>query len=353
MWLAQAIAITLTLAAGTPDAGTATTAAVHRPSDTAQADDTRRGGEQRSTWSFHRTRHFTVAYGSSEREARIRGELLETTHEAFAREFDEATFGRRTGRDRLLCLLFDDRPAMLRYAQQADRIDASWTAAYYSARTNRVALVAQGPDEPRGGEDVAHSNDEHGIRTPLDGEFPVGPTEAADATLSHVSRASTTHEAAHQLAFNSGLQRRGVIYPVWVSEGLATNFEMLEHDGELGPSHDNPVRRTQLLDAGAADRLLPLVELVSLTRVPSDDARATRDLYAQSWGFFKFLYETRPDALADCLNRLGDLPPGVRDEQRVHEVFTRTVGDPERLERSWRRWLQSQAVASTAKIAAR
>ena len=231
---------------------------------------------------------------------------------------------------------------MLRYARRADRIDASWTAAYYSARTNRVALVAQRAGDGHD-HDARHASlTDHSLHADAD---RLDTTEAADSTLSHISRASTTHEAAHQLAFNSGLQRRGVIYPVWVSEGLATNFELMEHGGDLGPGHDNPVRRIQLLEADAGGRLLDLDVLASQTRVPSDDAAATRDLYAQSWGLFKFLYETRPDAMSDYLQRLRDLPTGVRDEEALHDAFIRSFGEPDDLERSWRRWLQSQGVA--------
>ena len=79
-----------------------------------------------------------------------------------------------------------------------------------------------------------------------------------------------------QLAFNTGVQTRGVMYPLWVSEGLATNLEA-DGAGGLGLGRDNPGRRERLLRARAEGRLVPIADFLTLTRVPPHDGAAHDD----------------------------------------------------------------------------
>src|SRR5690606_31731957 len=134
--------------------------------------------------------------------------------------------------------------------------DMSWSQGYYSARTNLVALAD--PDH--------HSRRGTGLRILDAGSGAASITfasasEDAVPSLHHAGARRTTHEVAHQLAFDSGLQRRGVMYPLWVAEGLATTFEV-EVGGVMGPGQDNPVRRHRLEEAYASSSLLPIETLI-------------------------------------------------------------------------------------------
>jgi hypothetical protein len=114
----------------------------------------------------------------------------------------------------------------------------------------------------------------------------------------------TTHEAVHQLAFNSGVQKPGVMYPFWLSEGLACNFETADASKPFGPYMDNAGRRQRLLEAHGAGRLMGLESFVSLTRLPSDPG-AVADLYSEGFGLFQFLFRKRHEQMRRYLVKLA------------------------------------------------
>ncbi len=94
-----------------------------------------------------------------------------------------------------------------------------------------------------------------------------------------------THEMTHQLAYNSGLQKRGVMYPLWVSEGLATFFE-----GSALPQWDpigNTARRRTLAKLHAGGALLSLRELSVLAAPMRSVARRPMSM-PSAGGFLRF-----------------------------------------------------------------
>ena len=279
-------------------------------------------------WHWHRTPHFHVAHRGHAAEADRRGALLERTHARFHEAFADAGFDLAPLSQPLTCLVFADRKAMIHYGRDADDADVAWTAAYYSARTNRIALV-----EPRP------------LKSPARAMGAVQP-EIHPLTHDRIATASTTHEAAHQLAFNTGLQRRGVTYPLWISEGLATNFELdadsrrgHDHPDTFGPDRDNPLRRRHLADAFADDALLPLNEMITLVAVPIDDADAVRRIYAQSWGLFRFLFETHPARLHALLRHLHAQHGQRLTPAQLRAAFVTHIGPIREIDREWQAWL--------------
>ncbi len=149
-----------------------------------------------------------------------------------------------------------------------------------------------------------------------------------------------THELAHQLAFNSGIQKRGVMYPIWVSEGLATNFECGGlMTGSALPS--NTARGSSLATAYAAGELVPLRQFIVQTRVPAD-VQASRSHYAQAWAFFRFLLTEYPESLREYLYREANQPAGRRDANVMLSRFTDAFGTPESLEQAWNAFVVRQ-----------
>ena len=149
-----------------------------------------------------------------------------------------------------------------------------------------------------------------------------------------------THELAHQLAFNSGIQKRGVMYPFWVSEGLATNFEF---DWPTGPSLDrcNTVRCACVLDTRVAGELVPFEQFIVQAKVPAD-TRVSRRHYAQAWAFFQFIMTERPRELRTYVRRLAKQPPGPREANTILAEFTEAFGPLEAVERAWNAFLDRQ-----------
>lgn len=292
----------------------------------------------RSRFSTHATERFMVMYATSDAWAAEVGTLLEQTHDQFYACLGGAGFDLMRPDGRLVCLWFASREAFDRYAWSVDRADMSWSDGYYSAKTNRVALFHQAAGGDYAGD---HADSK------LVSAAHVAP-QRSDHEKNRRGRgrridvAKTTHEAAHQLAFNSGLQRRGVIYPLWASEGLATNFEA-DAAGRMGPCADNTVRRHRLVTARERGKLLPLEQLITLTDVSIDPPRAPRVLYAEAWGFFRFLFQERPESLAAYYEALAKLNEGWRPAHVLRREFVEAFGPIAPLRQDWEQFLAELA----------
>jgi hypothetical protein len=131
------------------------------------------------------------------------------------------------------------------------------------------------------------------------------------------------------------------MYPLWVSEGMATNFEA-DPAGDSG--RGNTARCGDLLGRKARGTLLPLDRFVICCRVPSGDPEAVGELYAQAWGFFRFVFQERREGLRKYLAALAAKEPGRRDEAALRREFTQAFGPVEALEQPWGKFLQTCAV---------
>ncbi|MFA9478602.1 DUF1570 domain-containing protein [Phycisphaerales bacterium AB-hyl4] len=294
----------------------------------------------------YRSPHFVLLYDVEPWQARMHVLLLERTHAQFYEVFGQGDFALRPLGERLVCLLFAEQADFVDYGRAADGMDLSWTGGYYSARTNRVALFQRGwpeqqPDVVDAEPAMALVDREREADQPT---LRFSALEPAASDHRADGLASTVHEAAHQLAFNSGLQSRGVMYPLWVSEGLAISFETQNPSKAFGPAYINEPRRADLRVAREAGRLMELEQFVSLVRPPVDDAAMVRAVYAQAWALFHHLYNHEPKALRGYLGRLADLPPGRRSAHVLRREFVSAFGPLEQFGDAW----QAHLVALTA-----
>ena len=288
-------------------------------------------------WRVLNSDHFQIIYGDDANQASLQARLLETTHDRFFDAF--ADFGIHRVDEPMVSVFFESKRDYLRYARRVDRVDVSWTVAYYSAKTNRTAFYRFGapwPTEPGGGSSDDDDNQLFGSATSTTGS-------TAGDHHHEVTFASATHEAAHQLAFNCGLQRRGVRYPLWVSEGLATNFEATGFDARFGPTFDNPKRRNRLHRLYGYGTLQSLRQFITMTHPPTSDALATDAAYAQAWGLFRFLYQHHYEDLARYLRTLRQLPVGERDARMLLQEFEQHFGPVSRVEERWHEWIATNA----------
>ncbi len=270
---------------------------------------------------------------------------LEYAYGNFYDAFSKAGFHLSRSKDRLVWICFPRKSGFSRYALQAEGMDLSWLDGYYSTLTNRVAIVQTDQKAHRREEAVPSSGTGPEAvvaahRSPREGVLAM----AAAGQPFDVTR--LTHEVAHQLSFNSGIQKRGVMYPLWVSEGLATNFEF-EGTGSAGLEHCNTARCRGLLEAYAAGELAPLRQFVVQTTV-SPDLHAGRRTYAQAWGFFQFILTEHPASLRLYLQRVAQDHLDHRDTAAMLAAFTEAVGSPDALEESWQAFLSRQAQAAVA-----
>ena len=295
-------------------------------------------GECRGRFSTWATAHFVVVHETDGDSAGAIGKLLDRTYERFYRCFRDAGPALKAPADRLVWVVFSRHAQFDAYAISTDRMDMSQLDGYYSARTNRVAVVGL-PARRAGGR--AQGIGEASVGVPSVAGYCTSKDQggAAGGSEAALDGERFTHEAAHQLAFNSGLQKRGVMYPLWVSEGIATGLEAGEAASEGG---GGAVGRQRVLgEAVSGKRLMPLGEFVTLTRVTRDDPRVTdEELYAQSWGFLHFVAGQYGPGLKRYLTTLAQLPPGPRDERTLEREFVAAFGPVQQMERGWAEFLR-------------
>ncbi len=310
-------------------------------------------------FELHVAPHYLVVYNTDKAWAINRAVLLERTHHLFTQAFRRGDFRVVPLKERLVCLLLADHDQFTAYAREADGVDVGWSAGYYSSKTNRTAFFDEtnSPNFRKVTDRVARLEKvETGLREKLRAArrarsraHEAHYREKLDAVRKELrwyrnrhsavadmgNAAKTTHEAAHQFAFNMGLQVRGHMYPFWLSEGIATNFETVDPAAPFGPHHDNPGRRRLLTKAWEAEALLPMDAFIVMVRPPVEDERRLAVAYSQAWGLFRFLLKYRRAELQDYLDAIAAGPRGERSPQQRREAFDDAFGELSRIEREF------------------
>ncbi len=269
------------------------------------------------------------------------------THSRFTEAFADAGWQLHEPLQVLEVVVLADADRMHRYARQEDGLPRMPWVGYYSVGTNRIALREVRGSAESAGRAWAMMTTPSTATDIMNTDQPGAAladeidTDADDAPAIDNRYAFVTHEAAHQLAFNLGLQRRGVMYPLWLSEGLACSFEWQGPAAGFGPAQDNPQRREALVAAVRSGHIAPLTELISRVRVPQDRPGATAAFYAQAWGLFTHLYQTRPEAMQHYFHSLrrSDLPVLTDDEAIA--LFEASFGEVAQVEAVWEAHLAS------------
>jgi hypothetical protein len=269
-----------------------------------------------------RSTHFVIV---AEKDAEVRAEAiasLEAAYTGFHKSLTADGFAPSKQGGLLTWVFLADGATMDEYADLADRANTSWLDGYYSPRTNRVAMVLAGG--------VSQDREEDALPG---GGAVLGTVQGHGGSDGQFRRMS--HEAAHQLSFNCGLLKRGVMYPLWVSEGVSTNFECDGPEAMVFGGANKP-RAERLTGLAGAGKLLPLKELVALAQVPACEAGCQDDYYAQAWGLFNFLYNHNRLELKAYLASLAAKRPGRRSSATMMAEFEKAFGPAAELEKSWR-----------------
>jgi hypothetical protein len=267
----------------------------------------------------HETAHYLICYNTSRAYAQWCGALFERLYRAFF------NFWRRQGVKLdephvLVALVLRDRESYVAYGRDELGGAAGSIIGYYSLATNRITTYdLTGIEQLR----------EPGDRT--------SSTKTINQILARPSAARTVatviHEATHQLAFNSGLQRRFADNPLWLSEGLAIYFEAPDLSSSrgwrgIGGLHAARLQTMrQYLPARPQDSLFTLLATDERLR----DTQQADVAYAEAWSLCYFLMRQRKEQFAAYLQHLADKPVLGQDpaEQRLAE-FERFFGQ------SWR-----------------
>jgi hypothetical protein len=290
------------------------------------------------------TEHFLVACeDANSTYARQVGQVLESAYKQFSSAFRHLDLDIHLPQEKLVWICFREPGSFGEYSLSSDRMDLSFMSGYYSSRTNRVAILEDGPRLSHGAALIQKTDYEPALQShPLMGTAP--------NTEEYTLITKITHELGHQLAFNSGLQKRRVMYPIWVSEGVAAAFEEILYPAQyLGGR--NSVRLGTLARMDRHDRLIGLEEFVLMTRVLAG-GQTEQEVYAQSWGLFYFLSQHRKSNLKEYLQKLDSCAPGRRSRETLEEEFTASFGPVSELEGPWNAFLRNLIPAPESKTAA-
>jgi hypothetical protein len=291
-------------------------------------------------FSTRATRHFLLVYDTSDQAASQHCFNLEQAYDAFMSFFNLKSVHPNFLDHRLVAILFKDRQDYLRYSQEIDGTQMLWSAGYYSQRTNRSAFF---DDATSTGNEKLQALIEQTktqittLNKQIDDDYKKGDnananvlfmqrrdaitklTIASNMLRTNVvgnNKTKTIHEASHELAFNTGIQKRLVDYPFWISEGLACCFEFEDRIHGMGPASINRGRFAVIHDAlknktpsKEEEQALSLEHLLSAG--PSKDIgdKTLGIYYAHSWALFHYLYRFERPGLEKLLLSYAARPP--------------------------------------------
>jgi len=309
----------------------------------------------------YETKRFIVLSDSDRVWTQAQAARLEQTYHQFHRFCARHDLRPLPLRHKLVCVLFDDRGDYQQFARDHDDVGASWIAGYYSPSNDRVvfynvqsnpsvvearARLREMQDEvigvDRDVQTAMRTGRDHHVQSlrELRREYDAHierETKRVESFASRVSISTTTHEAVHMLLFHTRVQSPYVQYPLWICEGLATNFETDDANAAFGPSLDSPARRERFNTILLENRCRPLRELITITDLKAlhdDDALV---LYHQSYALVHWMCRYRQTELVAYLNAMLNEPSGDIDASRHTEIFESAFGPIDAVERRWLR----------------
>jgi hypothetical protein len=310
----------------------------------------------------HETARFIVLSDADPRWTREQAQRLERTHHQFLRFAQRLGLAPEPLREKLVCVLFDDRAEYQRFATQHDGVEDPWIAGYYNPASDRsvfyrgdsnpsvvrarakleamradLADIHQDALDAENAGAVVHARELQRYRR----EFEMhvrSEGRRVDAFADQISIATVVHEAVHQLMFRTGLQSARRQWPVWISEGIATAFETDDTRGAFGPDHEYVPRRDAFEVLLRDDRLLDLRELVGWDAIPADGDDLVHRAYHQSYALVRWMSRFKRRELRTYLELLLAEPPHTVSATRHVELFEEAFGRIEDVERKWLRY---------------
>ena len=286
--------------------------------------------EMPTGFRIHKTANFLICYNTSKAYAQWCGALYERLYRAFYGYWKTAGITLEEPRYPLVAMIFEDRQTYLKYSRLDLGTAATAAIGYYNMRTNRtIAYDLTGVEGLVGGPQ-RFSSASHINR--------VLSQPAAERTV-----ATIVHEATHQLAYNSGLQRRYADNPFWVSEGMAIFFETPDLKSTKGWRTLGGINRVNLfnfrkyLSGRPADSLQTLLSTDERFRDPDQAASA----YAEAWALNYFLLRTRKDQYVTFLQKLAAQSPltPADEARRLSEFKAVFGGDMQKFDKEFIRYM--------------
>jgi hypothetical protein len=166
-------------------------------------------------------------------------------------------------------------------------------------------------------------------------------TMLLDLDWRSIDLATAAHEMIHQVASNSGLVPGHGVFPVWLHEGLAAQFEVIRGGRWAGISRAHDLRLPDWR------RIQTPLRMERLVRDAGFGRGYQRDLYAQAWALVYFLRTQHAQQFLTFIDLLRS--PRLEAESavsptgdRVFDAFQRAFGtDLDRLEEDWHKFMKT------------
>lgn len=239
----------------------------------------------------YRTKHYIILHNSNRQHINQVGRLFEQLYKAFYTYWDNQDWPLEEPEFPLVALVFADRNQFLKYgtAEVGDAVDS--LIGYYNLATNRMTTYNV-PDWER-------------------------------------NLSTIIHEATHQLAYNSGLQRRFADNPTWVSEGLAMYFEApdmrnMSRWSGIGEVNQKNLKRWREYSTRRPSNSLSLL-IGDDTRIMS--AETALDAYGEAWALTYYLIRTHKEEYLKYLRTISESKIGTQltPHQRL-KMFSSAFG---------------------------
>lgn len=277
---------------------------------------------------FHTTttKHYVICYNTTDAYAKWNGSMYERLFKAFYTYWSQRGVPLHEPEFPLVAVVFETRNGYVRYAEKEEIANAESMIGYYNQLSNRIA-----------GYDL----------TGIEGMIPAGKSVNTADLVNHIlaqpsaerSVATIVHEAVHQLAYNSGLQRRLGDNPVAISEGLAMFFESPDLRSPSGWGGIGNINRYNL---AVFKNAFPSRETNSLVKLLQDDSlfhdsSTTTAAYGESWALTYFLMKAKTKEFALYLKELRDRPPlePIDPKRRIADFQKHFGSDFEKLDRDF------------------
>ena len=302
------------------------------------------------------TKHYVILSDTSPEDVTMVGTLLEVAFQKYLDVCDALGWQPRPLRHKLVAVVFREQTDYLDFAIKNDKVTKTWAVGYYSPFFDRLVFY-----KSESGADVQKvvqqlNAQDRKVQQAEQMQQAAGRALRPNSQLTHAKNqlaaehdrindlaagsfvSTAVHEAAHQLFFHTDIQRNGSAYPLWLAEGLATNFETERTDIQFGYHVDNWRRRDAFKLAWEKDGLVPLEIMLTQERFSdgTNSAEAIADFYAQSYVFTNWLMRERPTELRLYLESLldGSFASAGQRKKKFEDIF----GPIARLERSWARY---------------
>lgn len=313
-------------------------------------------------FKLHATDNFILIYNTEKPWAQKQGRLMELAHKNFYVAFTQSGFRPWPLSRRQVCILFNEHADFSTHALKTDMVDMSRFGGYYSPRFNRTMFydektnpqIQEAEDSVIGAQTKVtdlkrqlQNTTSRSLKSRLQVQIASASNDLTRTrtqrmlirqSISNANAGKTTHETVHQLSYNSGLQTRGVMHPFWLSEGLATNFELLPPTTKIGPKYLNTGRKAQLIEGRRGRLMTPLNQFVALHR-PAPDLKKAQAQYAQAWALFRFLFLKYPDQLNQYMKTVASKKPGLRPPPVLRAEFVEAFGPITEMQVSFDRYM--------------